>query len=216
MKKFPDLYDEIALWDKGYTIIGIDEVGRGAFAGPVYVSAVAFTPTSDVQEITRLCSLGINDSKKVQPAKREILKNILLNENLLHATASTDSGTINRYGIIYSLNAAILQVTQKLIEKIPQRKAFILLDGTHDPYKETTLNISYRNIIKGDTTSLSIAAASIIAKVARDSQMSMLSDQYPHYNWSRNKGYGTLEHRLAIKEHGPCIHHRLSYIKKYI
>ncbi len=212
----PSLNEEIDLWNKGYTVIGIDEVGRGAFAGPVHVSAVAFTPTSDLEEITRLCALGINDSKKLSPIKRELLKNRLLNENLLHATASTDCDTINHHGIMYALNSAILQVTQELREKIPQQKVFVLLDGTHDPYKDTSINISYKNIIRGDSISLSIAAASIIAKVTRDSYMSELANEYPHYSWDRNKGYGTLDHRIAIQTHGSCNQHRTLYIKRYL
>lgn len=216
MQTLPHLQEEIALWNNGYTVIGIDEVGRGAFAGPVYVSAVAFTPTTDLQEITRLCTLGINDSKKLSPAKRKALSETLLTKNILHATASTDCDTINAKGIMHALNSAILQVTQELSAKIPQQKAFVLLDGTHDPYKNTPDNISYRNIIKGDGISLSIAAASIIAKVTRDTYMSELAKKFPIYGWQKNKGYGTADHRQAIQTHGPCNHHRTLYIKKYL
>lgn len=216
MRTFPTLSLEKELWESGYTVIGIDEVGRGAFAGPVYVSGVAFTPQTDPQEILRLESLGVNDSKKVTALKRGVLSNILQNEPLVYTTASVDSTVINERGIMYALTSAVLQVTQELISKLPQKKPFILLDGSDDPYKKIDLKLSYRNIIKGDGISLSIAAASIIAKVARDTYMTKLESKFPAYKWSKNKGYGTPDHIEAIKTHGPCPHHRTLYLRKTI
>lgn len=214
MKVLPHLQEEISLWKEGYTVIGIDEVGRGAFAGPVYVSAVAFTPTTDIHEIQRLCTLGINDSKKLSPIKRAQLSTVIEEENVLHATTSTDCDIINVHGITYALHKAVLQVTQKLSEKLPQQKIFMLLDGNENPYKNTAYSSYYKNLIKGDSTSLSIAAASIIAKVARDEYMTSLAADYPMYGWERNKGYGTADHRLAIQTHGPCNYHRTAYIQQ--
>jgi ribonuclease HII len=91
-----------------------------------------------------------------------------------------------------------------------------LLDGSDDPYKKIDLKLSYRNIIKGDGISLSIAAASIIAKVARDTYMTKLESEFPAYQWSKNKGYGTRDHIEAIKAYGPCTHHRTLYLRKTI
>lgn len=216
MKALPHLQEEILLWKDGYTVIGIDEVGRGAFAGPVYVSAVAFTPTTNPHEIKRLCALGINDSKKLTPMKRIQLHKAIVEDNVLHATASTDCKVINSHGITYALYKAVLQVTQELSEKLPQHKLFILLDGNDSPYRNTPYSNYYKNIIKGDNTSLSIAAASIVAKVARDKHMISLATDYPQYGWERNKGYGTADHRHAIQTYGPCNYHRVGYIKKYI
>lgn len=214
MKLLPTLSIEKELWDEGYTVIGIDEVGRGAFAGPVYVSGVAFTPVSSPEEKARLESLGINDSKKLSPSKRTVLSSLLQKEKLFYATAAIDSTVINTAGIMSALRTAALQVTRELISKLPQKKIFVLLDGTDNPYKDSSILLSYRNIIKGDGISLSIAAASILAKVARDTYMTDLGIQHPVYNWDKNKGYGTRDHIEAIKHHGHCDHHRLLYLRK--
>ncbi|HRN96323.1 MAG TPA: ribonuclease HII [Candidatus Levybacteria bacterium] len=214
MRTFPTLDIEKELWAQEYAVIGIDEVGRGAFAGPVYVSGVVFNPVLSPKETLRLETLGINDSKKLSPQKRLAISSVLQKENLIHTTSDVDSGTINEKGIMFALHSAVLQVTQELISKIPQKKVFILLDGTDNPYKDTNLSYNYRNIIKGDSLSLSIAAASIIAKVARDTYMTELALQFPHYFWDRNKGYGTPDHIKAIKTHGHCDQHRLLYLRK--
>lgn len=214
MQTYPNLLIERELWDQGYTVIGIDEVGRGAFAGPVYVSAVAFTPTKSLEKIEQLESLGINDSKKVSSTKRRILSTLLQKEDLLHSTASIDSAYINTDGIMAALSRAVLQVTQDLISQLPEKKPYILLDGKDNPFKESVEKYMYRNIIKGDSISLSIAASSIIAKVTRDQYMASLESEFPVYNWSKNKGYGTKEHIEAIKKYGHCHHHRLLYLRK--
>ena len=214
MQTYPNLLIERELWDQGYTVIGIDEVGRGAFAGPVYVSAVAFTPTQSLEKIDQLESLGINDSKKVSPTKRINLSNLLQKENLIHSTASIDSTYINLHGIMAALSQAVLQVTHDLISKLPEKKFYILLDGKDNPFKDSPEKYMYKNIIKGDSISLSIAASSIIAKVARDQYMETLGSEFSVYNWSKNKGYGTKEHIEAIKKYGHCPHHRLLYLRK--
>jgi ribonuclease HII len=213
-RDFPTFAHEIELWNEGYSVIGIDEVGRGAFAGPVYVSGVAFTPQTDLKEIERIYDLKINDSKKLTALKRATLSSLIQKENLLHSTKSIDSTVINTSGIMNSLSQAVVQVTEELIAKLPQKKVFILLDGNDNPYKNDTNTYNYRNIIKGDSISLSIAAASILAKVARDTHMTELSPEYPHYQWDKNKGYGTLDHRKAIKQYGESPQHRVLYLRK--
>lgn len=211
---YPTFDHEIELWNEGYAVIGIDEVGRGAFAGPVNVSGVAFTPQTDSDEIKRLYSLGINDSKKLSAIKRSTLSTLLQKEKLIFSIKSIDSTIINTHGIMSALSQAVLQVTEELIAKLPQKKVFILLDGNDNPYKTNTVQYNYRNIIKGDNISLSIAAASILAKVARDEHMTKLSLEYPQYNWDKNKGYGTADHREAIKQFGECPQHRVLYLRK--
>jgi ribonuclease HII len=214
MRVYPTFEFEKELWKDNYTVIGIDEVGRGAFAGPVYVSGVAFTPTPDDAEITRVSSLGINDSKKLSALQRTGIVKALSTENLLQSTKSIPTEIINTHGIMYALTQAVLQVTEELIAKLPQKKVFILVDGKDNPYKTSAIQYNYRNIIKGDSTSLSIAAASIIAKVARDDYMTKLSKEFPYYKWDKNKGYGTTDHRDAIKQYGECHHHRVLYLRK--
>lgn len=214
MRQLPTLQYEQNLWNQGYTVVGIDEVGRGAFAGPIYVSAVAFTPTQDSTEINRLCTLGINDSKKLTPAKRTELNNLLSSENIVTATAQNSSTIINTYGIMHALNQAIMQVISEIQHKLSQKRLAILLDGTNIPSDIKRTPYPHQAIPKGDSLSLSIAAASIMAKVARDKYMTQLGEEYPHYNWGENKGYGTLDHREAIIKHGACTHHRILYLRK--
>jgi ribonuclease HII len=113
-----------------------------------------------------------------------------------------------------ALSQAVLQVTEELIAKLPQKEIFVLLDGNDDPYKNYSKKYNYRNIIKGDSISLSIAAASILAKVARDAYMTELASKYPQYKWDKNKGYGTSDHREAIKQFGESPEHRVLYLRK--
>ncbi len=210
----PTFDHEIELWSQGYTVIGIDEVGRGALSGPLYVSGVAFSADLSKDQLAEIQELGINDSKKLSAQKRQQIAKILRQKSVISATAASSCDHINEHGIISALNNAILQVIEKLTQNLPQNKIFVLLDGTHTPDKFHLQNISYRNIIKGDSTSLSIASASIIAKVTRDAYMEKLSQKFPMYEWHHNKGYGTARHINAIKAYGASSHHRILYLRK--
>lgn len=211
----PTFEHELPLWDQNFAVIGIDEVGRGCLAGPVTVSGVCFLPANET-DIFRFQTLGINDSKKLSPAKRRHIHDLLVIEKLQYATASSSVEEINTYGIVRALNKSILQVIQDLSQKLPQKRIFVLLDGLNHPDTASLQNILYRNIIRGDSLSLSIAAASIIAKVTRDTYMETLSRKFPNYIWEKNKGYGTADHREAIKLHGPCTHHRTLFIRNCV
>ena len=220
-KVLPDFRYEKSFWKRGYYVIGVDEVGRGALAGPLTVGAVCFNNIflNSVNEIEKL---GINDSKKLSAAKREILAKIIKSSALGHATVSINPAIINRVGIVKATQMAIRGSIKKLINKLAnsvinrQRNSnyFLLLDAFYVKYIK---NIGLKNqlaIVKGDQKSISIAAASIIAKVERDHTMIKLDHKYPIYLWKRNKGYGTKKHINAIKKFGKSTLHRDLFLRK--
>lgn len=178
----------------GPQVAGVDEAGRGPLAGPVVAAAVVLN-AKDIPN-------GLNDSKKLSPARRETLF------AQLHDCAQIGVG-IAAVEEIDSIN--ILQATYRAMERavaaLPLPPRHCLVDGNRLP----KLKIPAQAVVKGDTLSLSIAAASIIAKVTRDRLMHNLHATFPHYDWAQNMGYGTPQHLNAIRTHGPCPHHRLSF-----
>lgn len=217
--KLPDLSHEIELWNQGYTIIGIDEVGRGAFAGPVYVGGVIFKPTNDERRLTKLLSYGINDSKKLTAKKREELAAIIKLESLSYHISSIDVSIINKIGIGKAAFRAMREVVKNLTknqELTTNCPTFVLVDGFNIKHLRGISLKNQKAIVGGDGISLSIAAASIIAKVARDAHMIKLSTENLKYYWDKNKGYGTLAHRTAIGKFGACDHHRKAFVKNFI
>ena len=213
----PNLNNEIELWSKGFTVIGIDEVGRGAFAGPLFAAGVVFTPTKNQKLITKLLSYGINDSKKLSATNREALDKVIRKVAYAFYISQISVAEINRIGIGKANMKAMRKVVKNLIPKIQapsaKRQVFVLVDGLK---VKKFRGVAQRSIIGGDSISLSIAAASIIAKVARDKYMRELSEQYTEFAWDENKGYGTLEHRSILKLHGPTIHHRTQFVTNSI
>ena len=181
-------------------IAGIDEVGRGPLAGPVYASAVIFDMDCIIE--------GINDSKKLSPQKRKELYKEIKAKALCYATGWCDEKTIDRINILNATYEAMRQAIGKLSIK-PQ---VILVDAIRIP----KINIFQVPIVKGDALSFSIGAASIVAKVERDEFMDELHKRYPVYNFASNKGYGTKEHIEAIKNYGPCPVHRKSFIRNIV
>ena len=181
-------------------ICGIDEVGRGPLAGPVYAAAVILPENCDI--------LYINDSKKLSAKKREMLSEEIKNKALAWAIGTADSRRIDEINILQATYEAMRQAIQNL--KI---KPDILLN---DAVTIPGVDIKQIPIIKGDAKSASIAAASIVAKVARDALMTEYSKKYPGYGFDRNKGYGTAEHIAAIKEKGITPIHRMSFLKNII
>lgn len=175
---------------------GTDEAGRGCLAGPVVAAAVIF-PQEFKHEL-------LNDSKQLTEKQRLLLKPIIEKEALAFGVAYVFQGEIDAINI---LNASILAMHQSL-DKLKVRPNFIIVDG--NKFKEYK-DIPHQTIIKGDSKYLSIAAASILAKTYRDAYMKNLHKDFPSYNWKKNKGYPTKEHRQAIKNHGVTIHHRKSY-----
>lgn len=177
-------------------IAGIDEVGRGPLAGPVYASVVIM-PAECIIE-------GVNDSKKLSPAKRQELYKVIKENAIDCATGWCDESVIDSINILNATYEAMRRAVNKLSVK-PQ---VLLIDAVRIP----GLNIFQVPIVKGDSLSFSIACASIIAKVERDKYMDELHIKYPAYNFISNKGYGTKEHIESIKKFGPCPAHRRSFI----
>lgn len=188
-------------YDKGFNIIaGTDEVGRGPLAGPV-VAAMVILPKGFVLE-------GINDSKKLSHKKREELSVIIKEKALDFAFGVVSPETIDEINILQ----ATYEAMRKAYNELKLRPDFILADAVRIP----GIEIPQRGIIKGDEKSVSIAAASIIAKVFRDSMMESYDEAYPGYGFAQNKGYGSADHISAIKTLKPSPIHRRSFIKNFI
>lgn len=216
MNGLPNLSEERRLWRKGFIVIGIDEVGRGAFAGPLCVGGVTFSPTTNYERITKLLSYGINDSKKLKPSARKMLSKIIQKESLAYYVSTISVPKINRVGISKATFMGMRDVVKNICEKLPQGKIFVLIDKFYVKYLKGIGLKNQKGIVHGDEISLSISAASIIAKVHRDNQMGRLSDKYPAFKLRRNKGYGTLFHRQALGEFGKTKIHRIQFVKKFI
>ena len=194
--------DEEKLHSNGVKLIaGIDEAGRGPLAGPVVVG-IAIMPENSMIE-------GVNDSKKVSEKKREKLYDLITQEAIAWNVGIADQNEIDEINI---LNATKLALT-RAIDGLKIKPDLILVDALTNI---NTLGIPYKSIIKGDAKEYSIAAASILAKVTRDRMMREYDETYPQYGFSGHKGYGTAKHIAAIKEYGPCILHRKSFIKNFI
>ena len=191
-------------WDNGIQhVAGVDEVGRGCFAGPVVAGAVIMPPDFNATN-------KINDSKKLSAKVREELAHIIKEHALSYAVVEVLVSVINQIGIGKAAQQAFHQAVMKL--SIPPQH--ILIDAFMIPTIDTSIQTP---IIKGDQLSISIAAASIIAKVHRDAIMQQLHAQYEVYDFAKNKGYGTKAHREAIKKFGLCDLHRTSFnLTKFI
>ncbi len=175
---------------------GTDEAGRGCLAGPVTAAAVILKPDFK--------NLILNDSKQISEKKRELLRPIIEAEALCFAFYHIYENKIDEINI---LNASILAM-QESIGQLNPKPEFIIVDG--NKFKSFN-NIPFETIIKGDGKYLSIAAASVLAKTYRDDYMNKIHEEFPVYNWKKNKGYPTKEHREAIKKYGPTKYHRTSF-----
>ncbi len=182
-------------------LCGIDEVGRGPLAGPVYAAAVILPTDEDI--------LYLNDSKKLSEKKREELYDVIMEKAI---SVGIGFSTCERIDEINILQATYEAMTKAVNSLDPQPGA-LLIDAVHIPQLEEYKQIS---IIKGDAKSISIAAASIIAKVTRDRVMKDYAKEYPEYGFDSNKGYGSADHIAAIKKYGPCPIHRRSFIGNFI
>ena len=203
----PTFLEEEKLWQTGVDyIIGLDEVGRGAFAGPIVGAGVIFQPNFKHSFLDK-----VNDSKLVRPKLREELSELIKQHALFYAIESIDISYINMHGI----GKANMAVFRKVIKNILRQTKndlnhFILIDGFHGKYLPGGVS-KQKAIIRGDQKSLSIASASIIAKVYRDNLMRKAGGEFPNYMFAKNKGYGTLEHRNAIKSNGLTRIHRTAF-----
>ncbi len=175
---------------------GCDEAGRGCFAGPVFAAAVILPSNFFHPEL--------NDSKLMKPVQREMLKGYIKEHAICYAVAMVDNNEIDAINILQ----ASFKAMHLALDKLKKRPKLILVDGNRfRPYRTT----KHHCIIKGDAQYASIAAASVLAKTARDAYMKKLHKEFPAYNWISNKGYGTSEHRTAIETHGLTSYHRKSF-----
>ena len=200
----PDLSFETSC--DGY-VIGIDEAGRGPWAGPVTITALWLNPDFYGQ-----LPIDINDSKKIKPPRRASLASILQMRPHLSCTISKDVGDIDQYGIVETTLMAMAEATAKVIEKMCEvgisAPTHALIDG---PLLPKNMPCASTAVIRGDSRSLSIAGASIIAKHSRDLIMRALDIDWPVYRWSQNNGYGTRQHQQALTKYGVSPHHRCSF-----
>jgi ribonuclease HII len=181
-------------------VAGIDEAGRGALAGPVFAAAVLLPAEGSVLKLLE----GVRDSKLLTPATREQLSPIICGCAISFAVGSASAATIDQYGILAATRQAIADALNQLS---PAAQA-ALVDG---PLRLAPANMRQLPVVRGDLRSLSIAAASILAKVSRDRYMVALAERYPDYGFDRHKGYGTAEHRAMLGRFGPCPEHRRSF-----
>ena len=186
---------------KGYkAICGIDEAGRGPLAGPVYAAAVILPEGCEIE--------GLNDSKKLTEKKREALFDVIKEKALFYGIGTADEKEIDEINI---LNATFLAM-KRAVEALEIKPDLALIDGNREPHIDE--NIKEVTVIKGDAKSMSIAAASILAKVSRDRFMLEIAKKYPQYEFEKHKGYGTKLHYEKIEEYGISEIHRRSFLKK--
>ena len=206
----PDFSFEKRLWKRGFiTVAGCDEVGRGCFAGPVVAGCVAFQG-----EALEPQTVMINDSKKMTVKQRELASFWIRKNALSYGIGKASVTQINKLGIKKSTEIAF----RKAISNSGKKIDYLLVDAFYLPYVKGLRRKKQTPIIKGDSKSFSIAAASIIAKVYRDNLMNKIAHKrvYEKYCWERNKGYGTLEHRKAILKYGISRMHRKQFVESFI
>lgn len=200
--RFPTFYEELELLAQGYrNIVGIDEVGRGAWAGPVVAGCVIFPPEL-IDKATPKWLADIRDSKTLSSKKRAELGQFIVNY-AAWGIGECSHQEIDRWGI----GQATKEAMRRALAKLDPTPDWLLIDGRERLNSETP----QETIIDGDSLVRSIAAASIIAKVYRDQLMAKYNDQYPNYGFASHVGYGTWKHQESLKLHGPSPIHRLSY-----
>ncbi len=191
---------ENAYFSDGIKVIcGVDEAGRGPLAGPVCAAAVILPRGLEIP--------GLDDSKKLSEKRRDTLYDIIVQEALSYHIALVDEKTIDEINILQATYVAM----QNAVKGLKITPDLALVDGNRDP----GLEIPTETLVGGDGKSLSIAAASVLAKVTRDRFMVELGEKYPEYGFEVHKGYGTKRHYAALTEHGHCPAHRLSFLKKF-
>ncbi len=196
---------ERKLWERGFKMVaGTDEVGRGPLAGPVVAACVVFPSSINGTRFEAERLSGVDDSKKLTPAKREEMFELIRENALEVGIGIVGEKDIDRINI---LNAS-LTAMWKAVSKLKDPPDFILVDGNQ---KIPNLPLPQMAVVKGDSLSLTIAAASIIAKVTRDRIMLQYHEKYPEFCFAENKGYGTRTHIEALKAMGPCEIHRHSF-----
>ncbi len=187
--------------EQGYSLVcGIDEAGRGPLAGPVYAAAVILPDGLELP--------GLNDSKKLTEKKREELFSLICEKAVAYGIGCASEQEIDEINILQATYLAM----RRAVEELPVPADYALVDGNRMP----PLAIPGETIVKGDASSASIAAASILAKVSRDRVMKMMDEVYPQYQFAKHKGYGTKLHVEMIREYGPSPIHRKTFLKKIL
>ena len=198
---------EVNMWEiengcfaEGYNILcGVDEAGRGPLAGPVCAAAVILPPNAEIP--------GLNDSKKLTDKKRRELMPVIKKMAIGYGIAFADEKEIDEINILQATYLAM----KRAIDMLPVKPDLALVDGN----RAGDFGLPVKTVVKGDSLSASIAAASILAKVTRDDLMLSLAEKYPQYGFEIHKGYGTKAHYAALTEHGPCEIHRMTFLKKF-
>ena len=191
---------EASCWEKGYHLVcGVDEAGAGPLAGPVYAAAVVLPPHLELK--------WLNDSKQVTPKRREILFYEIQSQAIAWAVTAVDETVIDEVNI---LNARLMAMERAICQLEPVAE-YALIDGNRDK----GITLPHETVIKGDSKSASIAAASILAKVSRDHYMEEMARQYPQYQFDKHKGYPTKLHYELLDRFGPSPIHRKSFLKKW-
>ena len=212
-QKLLQRHNEMSAYDAEYRMAygnvgGVDEVGRGPLAGPVVTACVVLPEDFDV--------LGVDDSKKLSLKKREELYDQIIDKALAIGIGMCDNTVIDEINILEATKRAMAQSIEKADKMLQKRNLgrleHVLIDAVH----LNGIIQSQTNIIKGDATSLSIAAASIVAKVTRDRMMMAYAEEYPWYGFESNMGYGTKKHYEGIETHGITPIHRKSFLKGYV
>ena len=198
----PDYEYENAAKSGGFKLVcGVDEAGRGPLAGPV-CAAAGILPEDAVVE-------GLNDSKKLSEKKREALYDVIKEKAIAFCVAY---GTLEEIETLNILQATFLAMN-RAIDGLAVKPDFALIDGNRVP---KDIKIPCETVVKGDGKSMSVAAASVLAKVTRDRLMLEYDKKYPEYDFKKHKGYGTKEHTELIKKYGPCEIHRMSFLKNIL
>ena len=193
---------ERACREEGYSpVCGCDEAGAGPLAGPVYAAAVILPFGVELP--------GLNDSKKLTEKKREALFPMIREQAVAWAVARVEAAEIDETDIL----SARMKAMQLAIDRLTPAPDFALLDGNRDHGRSAAVTTPHRMIVKGDSLSASIAAASILAKVSRDRYMKEIAAQYPQYEFDRHKGYGTKRHYELLRQYGPSPIHRRTFLK---
>lgn len=193
-------YEKAALADGFKCVCGIDEAGRGPLCGPVCAAAVILPVDCEIE--------GINDSKKLSEKKREALYDVITEKAIAYSVVMVDARTIDEINILQ----ATFQAMRDAVDNLSVKPDIALIDGNGKP----GLPIEERTIVKGDAKSVSIAAASILAKVTRDRYCLEIDKKYPEYQFAKHKGYGTKLHYEMIEKYGICLEHRRTFLKKIL
>ena len=191
---------EDGVYEQGYQVIcGVDEAGRGPLAGPVCAAAVILPPHLEIP--------GLTDSKKLTDKKRRELFPVIQEQAIAYGIGYASGQEIDEINILQATFLAM----QRAIDQLEGKADFALIDGN----REKDFGLPVKTVVKGDSLSANIAAASVLAKVSRDNIMVELAEKYPQYGFDIHKGYGTKAHYEALREYGHCDIHRMSFLKKF-